>query len=60
LNLRKLNELEVKKPYQTEISNRSEALENLNYCENITRAWEYNQKNIKTPAKESLGLQELN
>ena len=34
-NLRKLNELEVRKQYQIEISNRSAALENLNDSKNI-------------------------
>ena len=34
-NLRKLNELEVRKHYQIEISNRSAALENLNESKNI-------------------------
>jgi hypothetical protein len=39
-NLRKLNELEVKKKYQTEITNRFAALENLNVDEDVNRAWE--------------------
>ena len=34
-NLRKLNELEVKKKYQIEITNRFAALENLNVDEDI-------------------------
>ena len=33
-------------------------MENLNGDENINRAWENIKENIKTSAKESLGLQE--
>ena len=58
-NLRKLNELEVRKQYQIEVTNRSEALENLSDDKNINRAWENIKENIKTSAQESLGLQEL-
>ena len=58
-NLRKLNELEVKEKYQIEITNRFAALENLNVDEDINRAWENIKGNIKTSAKESLGLHEL-
>jgi glycine betaine/choline ABC-type transport system substrate-binding protein len=39
-NLRMLNELEVRKRYQIEISNRFAACENLNDIEDINRAWE--------------------
>ena len=53
-NLRKLNELEVRKQYQTEISNRFAALENLSDSEDIHRALENIKENIKTSAKESL------
>jgi len=49
-NLRKLNELEVKKKYQVEITNRFAALENLNVDEDINRAWENIKENIKTSA----------
>jgi len=49
-NLKKLNELEVTKQYQIELSNRFTALENLN------KAWENIKENIKTSANESLGL----
>jgi len=38
-NLRKLKELEVKKQYQTEVTNRFAALENLSDDEDINRAW---------------------
>jgi hypothetical protein len=54
----KLSELEVRKQYQLKISNRSAALENLNVREDINRAHENIKDNIKTSAKESLGLQE--
>ena len=45
-NLRKLNELEVRKQYQTEISNRFAALENLSDSEDINRAWENIKENL--------------
>ena len=57
--LRKLNEMEVKKKYHIEITNRLAALENLNVDEDVNRAWENIKENIKTSAKESLGLHEL-
>jgi len=55
-NLRKLNELGVKEKYQIEITNRFAGLENLNGDENINGVWENIKENIKTSAKESLGL----
>jgi len=55
----KLNELEVRKEYEMEISNRLAALENINDSDDINRAWETIKKKIKTSAKESLGLHEL-
>ena len=58
-NLRKLNELEVRKGYQIEIKNRFAVLENLSNDEDINRARENIKENIKTLAKESLGLQEM-
>jgi len=58
-NLRKLNELEVRKQYQIEIKNRFAALKNLNGSKDIKRAWENIKENIKTSAKGSLGLHEL-
>jgi len=60
-NLRKLNELEVRKQYQIEITNRFVALENLNDDEDevVNRTWENIKENIKTSAKESLILHEL-
>jgi len=59
LNLGKLNEMKVRKQYQIKISNRFAALGKLNDSENINRAWENIQENIKTSAKDSLGLYEL-
>jgi hypothetical protein len=58
-NVRKLNELEVRKQYQIKISNRYAALENLSDSEDINRAWENITENIKTSATKSLGLYEL-
>ena len=58
-NLRKLNELEVKEKYQIEITNRFAALESLDVDKDVNRAWENIKVNIKTSAKESLGLHEL-
>jgi hypothetical protein len=58
-NLRKLNELKVRKQYQIEISNRFAALENLNVSEDTNRAWENIKDNTKTSAKESLNLYNL-
>ena len=52
-NLRKLNHLEVRKQYQIEITNRFAALENVSEDEDINRAWERIQENIKTSATES-------
>ena len=49
-NLRKLNELEVRKQYQIAISYNFAALENLNDSESINRAWENIIENIETPA----------
>ena len=52
-NLRKLKDLEVKKQYEMEITNRFAALGNISDDgENI-------KENIKTSAKENLGLLEL-
>jgi hypothetical protein len=55
-NLKKLSEREVRKEFQIEISNRFEALENLNDIEDVNRAWENIRENIKISAKEMLGL----
>ena len=58
-NLRKLNELEVRKQYQIEITNRFAALENVSEDEDINRGWESIKENIKTSATESLGMHEM-
>jgi hypothetical protein len=58
-NVRKLNEMEVRKQYQIEITNRCAALENLSDGENINRAWENIKENIKPSATEKLILYEL-
>ena len=58
-NLRKLNELEVRKQYQIEITNRFAALENVGEDEDINRAWESIKENIKTSDTESLGMHEI-
>jgi len=57
--MRKLNEPEVRKQYQIEITSKFAILENLNYDEDVNRTWESIKENIQTTAKESLGLQEL-
>jgi hypothetical protein len=58
LNVRKLNELEGRKQYQVEITNRFAGLENLSDGKDINRAWE-NIKRISDPQLDSLGLHEL-
>ena len=58
-NLKKLNEPEVRKQYQIEITSRFAALENLNDNEDVDRTSENIIENIQTSAKESLGLYEL-
>ena len=58
-NLRKVNEVEVRKQYQIEITSRFAALENLCEDEDINRAWERIKENIKTLSKENLRLCEL-
>ena len=58
-NLGKLNELEVRKQYQIEITNRFTALGNISDDEDINKAWEKIKENIKTSAKGSLGPREL-
>jgi hypothetical protein len=58
-NLRKLDDLEVRKQCRIEITNRIAAFENISDDEDINRAWESIIDNIKTSAKESLGLYEM-
>jgi len=55
-NLRKLNELKVRKQCQIEISNRFSALEKFSDCEDINRAWVNTKVYSKTSAKKGLGL----
>jgi hypothetical protein len=57
-NLRKLNELEVRKQYQSKITDRFAALENLDNDGDINMAWENIKESIQTSARESLGLHE--
>jgi hypothetical protein len=49
-NLRKLNDLEFRKQYQIEITNRYAALENVSENEDINGAWESIKENVKTSA----------
>jgi hypothetical protein len=58
INSRKLNELEVRKQYQIEITNRFVALENLDNDGDINRAWENIKESIQTSSRDSLGLHE--
>jgi len=54
-----LRELEVRKQYQIEISNRIAAVGNLSGRKEINRVWENFKESIKTSAKVSLSLHEL-
>jgi hypothetical protein len=58
-DLRKLNELKVRKQYQIEITKMLTALENLRIDEEIHRAWENIKENNKISAKQGLGLHKL-
>jgi hypothetical protein len=55
-NFKKLSEMEVRKQFQIELSNRFAALENLNDSDDINRAWENIRENTKIAAKETLSL----
>jgi hypothetical protein len=57
-NMRKLNDMEIRKQYQIEITNRFTALEKVSEDEDINRAWESIKENIKTSATGSLGMHE--
>ena len=57
-NLRKLNELEVRKRYQIEITKSFAALGNVGDDGDINRAWKDITEGIKTSAKESLVVQD--
>ena len=58
-NFRKLNELEVRKQHQIEITNRLAALENLRDGEDMNRAGENIKENAKTSAKDNIGMHKL-
>ena len=58
-NLRKLNELEVRKQYQLEITNRFAALYNLSDNEDIIRGLGRTLRRTSEPRLNSLGLQIL-
>jgi hypothetical protein len=45
-NLKKLNDLEIRKQYQIEIANRFAALENFSDGKDINRVWENIKDNI--------------
>jgi hypothetical protein len=55
-NIRKLNELDVRKQYQIEITNRFAALEYLFHSKDVNTAWEDIKDSVKTSAKQCLGL----
>ena len=55
-NLRNLSELEVRKQCKIKTSKMFAVLENLHDSEDINRAWENITENIKTSAKQGLGL----
>ena len=57
--MRTLKDLEVKKQYHIEITNKFAALGNISDDGGINRACENIKENIKTSAKESIGLHEL-
>jgi hypothetical protein len=54
-----LNELEVRKQCQIQISNRFSGLEHFSVSEGKNRAWENIKDNNKTSTKDSLGLYKL-
>jgi hypothetical protein len=58
-DLKKLDDVEVKEKYQVDISNRFEALENLDESFDINNAWESIRENIRTSAKVNLRYHKL-
>jgi hypothetical protein len=58
-NLSYLSDLEIRKQYRIDILNKVAALGILSDSEDINRIWENIKENIKTSAKESVGLHEL-
>jgi hypothetical protein len=59
VDLRKLDDIEVKEKYQVEISNRFAALENLDESLDINSAWESIRGNIMISSKENPGYHKL-
>ena len=58
-NLRKLNDLDIRKEYQSEITSSLAALKSLSDSEEINRAWENINENNKISVKDSPRLYEL-
>jgi hypothetical protein len=56
LNLKKLNDMEVREKYQIKISNRFAALKNLDDDADKHRAWESIREHIKALARDSRQL----
>jgi hypothetical protein len=54
-NLKKINDVEGKKQFRVEVSNRFAALKDFDTEVEINSAWETIRENIKISAKESLG-----
>jgi hypothetical protein len=59
IDLKKLDDTEVKKKYKAGISNRFASLETLDESLVINNAWESIRENMKTSAKDNLGYQKL-
>jgi hypothetical protein len=57
--LKELDDVEVKRKYQVEISNRFAALESLDESLDINSVWARIRENITTSAKENLGYHRL-
>jgi hypothetical protein len=55
LDLKKLDDTEVKEKYQVEISNRFAALQSLGESFDINNTWESISENIKASTKDNLG-----
>jgi hypothetical protein len=55
LDLKRLDDIEIKEKYQVEISNRFATSESLDESFDINNAWECIRENIKTSAKDSVG-----
>jgi hypothetical protein len=59
IDLKNLDDVEVKEKYQVEISNRFAPSESSNESFDINNAWESIRENIKTSAKDNLEYQKL-